>query len=70
MLIFFIQCVIGKDDVAMVIVVRAAGMLKWITEQTHKLEEVNLITSNFQKKDGHILTSNQSTINLNEEVIV
>ena len=69
MLIFSMQCVFGHDDVAMVRVVRAAGMLKRITEQTDKLQ-VKLVMTSFQKNDDHILTSNLSTIELDDEVIV
>ena len=70
MLILSMQCVFGHDDVAVVRVVRAAGMLKRITKQIDKLQKVKLIISNFQKNDNHILTSNQSTIELDDEVIV
>ena len=66
-LTFSIQCVIGHDDVAMVVVVRTAGMLKRITEQTDKLQKVKLIISNFQKNDNHILTTNQNTIELDDQ---
>ena len=54
-LTFSIQCVIGH---AMVVVVRTAGMLKKITEQTDELQKVKLIISNFQRNDSRILTSN------------
>ena len=64
------QCVIGYDDVAMVAVVRAARMIERITEQTDKLWKVKLIMSNCQNNDDPILTSNQSTIGLDDEVIV
>ena len=46
-LIFSMQCVLGHDDVHMVVVVRAAGLLKRITEQTDKLQKVKLIMNIF-----------------------
>ena len=64
-----LQCIIGDGEAVVVTVVRVPEMIQRIIDHNEKLEQVKLVITNFQKNDNMIITSERSSVELDNEVI-
>ena len=58
----------SRDESAIVTVIKVGEMIQRIIDHKTKLHKVKVGTSNFQKNDDMIITSESSTIELDYEV--
>ena len=64
-----LQCIIGDGEAVVVTVIRVPEMIQRIIDHNEKLGQVKLVITNFQKNDSMIITSERSSVELDNEVI-
>lgn len=65
---YFYQCLIGEENVVITVNVRVEKMLQKLLTLMDRLGQIKLIISNFQKNDCGLVTSERSTIEIDDEV--
>ena len=65
----FLQCIIGDGEAVVVTGIRVPEMIQRIIDDNEKLGQVKLVITNFQKNDNMIITSERSSVELDNELI-
>ena len=64
-----LQCIIGDGEAVVVTVIRVSEIIQRIIDHNEKLGQVKLVITNFQKNDNVIISSERSSVELDNEVI-